>query len=174
MTAVTDQSCFSCSAYKFLLPTGSSLTSLFFFFNKMTGAYVSGRKMIMMIVHTPAKIIITQNTNLQEAELSRILKRKLSYVFIVKERITYYPETTGPATAPIKRPAPKRVVTGPRPTADQISAMTPIKTYSLPVSLYSGENYLPPQFVKGATEKKPDKNQVAKSVCMLGTRACPM
>ena len=128
MTAETDQSCFSCSAYKSLLPTGSSFTILFFFFNKMTGAYVSGRRMIMIVVHTPAKIIITQNTHLQETELSTMLKRKLSSVYIIiKERITYYPETMGPVTVPTKRPAPKRVVAGPRPTADQISAMTPIE-----------------------------------------------
>ena len=133
----------------------------------------------MIVVHTPAKIIITQNTHLQETELSTMLKRKLSSVYIIiKERITYYPETMGPVTVPTKRPAPKRVVAGPRPTADQISAMTPIekkkKTYSLPVSLYNEENCLPPQFVKGATEKKPDKNRVTRSVCMLGASACPM
>ena len=80
MTAPIDQSCFSCSAYKSLFPTGSFLTSLSFFFNRMTGAYVSGRKMIMMVVHTPAKIIITQNTHLQETELSTMLKTELSCV----------------------------------------------------------------------------------------------
>ena len=89
MTDMIDQSCFSCSAYKSLLPIGSSFTSLFFFFNKMTGAYVSGRKMIMMVVHSPAKIIITQNTNLQETELSTMLKRELSYIYIVMKRITH-------------------------------------------------------------------------------------
>ena len=33
----------------------------------------------------------------------------------------------GPPTVPRKSPAPKRVVAGPRPTADHISAMTPIE-----------------------------------------------
>ena len=33
----------------------------------------------------------------------------------------------GPVTVPRNRPAQKRVVAAPRPTADQISAMTPIK-----------------------------------------------
>ena len=81
----------------------------------------------MIDVHTPAKTIITQNTHLQETELSTMLKRKLSWVNIVKERITYYPETMGPVTVPKKRLATKRVVAGPRPTADQMSAMTPIE-----------------------------------------------
>ena len=93
---------------------------------------------------------------------------------IAKDGITYYPETMGPVTVPIKIPAPKTVVADPRPTADQISAMTPIKKLSFAVNLYSGEYCLPPQFVKGATEKKPDKNRVTKSVSMLGARACPM
>ena len=75
---------------------------------------------------------------------------------------------------PTKKPAQKRVVAGPRPTAGQISAMTPIIIYSLLVTLYSGKNCLPPQFVKGATEKNPDKNRVTSSVCMLGARACPI
>ena len=128
MTAEIDQSCFSCSAYKSLLPTGSSFTILFFFFNKMTGAYVSGRSIIMIVVQTPANIIITQNNHLQDTELSTMLKKELSWVYIiVKERITYYPETTGPVTVPRKRPAAKTVVAGPRPTADQISARTPIE-----------------------------------------------
>ena len=79
--------------------------------------------------------------------------------------MTYYPETMGPATVPTKRPAPKIVVAGPRPTADQISAMTPMKkTYGLPLSMNSGQNCLPPQFVKGATEKKPEKNRHTRSV----------
>ena len=77
MTGLIDQSCFSCSAYKSLLPTGSSLLSFFFFPSKMTGAYVSGRVMIIIAVHTPAKIIIIQNTHLQEAELSTMLNTKL-------------------------------------------------------------------------------------------------
>ena len=81
-----------------------------------------------MVVHTPAKTIITQNSHLQETELSTMLKReKLGFIRLRGKKITYYPETMGPTTVPTKRPAPKRVVAGPRPTADQISAMTPIK-----------------------------------------------
>ena len=76
---------------------------------------------------------------------------------------------------PTKKPAQKRVVAGPRPTAGQTSAMTPVlEAYNLPVTLYNAESCLPPQFVKGATEKKPDKNRVTRSVCILGARACPM
>ena len=45
----------------------------------------------------------------------------------VEEKITYDPETTGPSIVPIKRPLQKRLVARPRPTADQISAITPIK-----------------------------------------------
>ena len=81
----------------------------------------------MMVVHTPAKTIITQNTHLQETELSTMLKKELCQVYIAEQKITYYPETIGPTTVPRKSPAQKRVVAGPRPTADQISAMTPIK-----------------------------------------------
>ena len=51
--------------------------SLFFFFNKITGAYVSGKKMIMIAVHIPANIMVTQNTHLQESELSTMLKTEL-------------------------------------------------------------------------------------------------
>ena len=129
MTATIDQSCFSCSAYKSLPPTGSSLLSFFFFFNKMTGAYVSGRKMIMMVVHTPAKSIITQNTHLQETGLSTMLKRGVCWIYIanLKKKITYYPETMGPSTVPTKILLEKTVVASPRPSAGQISAMTPIK-----------------------------------------------
>ena len=86
MTAPNDQSCLSCSAYKLLFPTGSSSLSLFFFFNKMTGAYVSGRRTIMVIVHTPAKIIVTQNTHLQETGLSTMLKREICWVYAVQEK----------------------------------------------------------------------------------------
>ena len=66
---------------------------------------------------------------------------------IAKEKITYYPETMGPVTVPIKIPAPKTVVAGPRPTADQISAMTPVKKLGFADYLFSRENCLPPQFV---------------------------
>ena len=37
----------------------------------------------MIVVHTPAKIIITQNTHLQETELSTMLNRELSSVYII-------------------------------------------------------------------------------------------
>ena len=127
MMALIDQSCFSYSAYKSLLPAGSSLLSFFFFANKMTGAYVSGRKAITMAVHTPAKSIIIQNTHLQETELSTMLKRELwlGVIYIAKEKITYYPVTMGPRTVPTKILPEKRVVASPRPAAGQISAMIP-------------------------------------------------
>jgi hypothetical protein len=92
---------------------------------------------------------------------------------MAKEKITYNPENTGPNTVPRNKPAQKRVVAGPRPAAGQISAMTPIKNFYLPVSLYSGENSLPPIIVKGAIPKNPDRNRVTRSVCMLSAKDCP-
>jgi len=48
-----------------------------------------------------------------------------------------------------------KLVAGPLPAEDQISAITP------------------PLFVNGATAKKPDKKRVTRRVWMFGARACP-
>lgn len=61
---------------------------------------------------------------------------------------------------------------GPRPTAGQISAMTPddkLREKKIPPK----KRYLPPEFVRGATAKKPEKNRVTSNVSILGARACP-
>ena len=90
----------------------------------------------------------------------------------VKNKRTHNPPTIGPRTGPVKTQAVKRVVAGPRPTAGQISAMTPDDT------LKGKENaqkikYLPPATVGGATAKKPEKRRVTINVSILGASACP-
>lgn len=143
----------------------SSLTLL----SNKTGAYVSGRKMMMKTVHTPANIIITQNIHRQLSELAAILEMNISKKETFCWEGTYYPLTIGPRTGPIKVAAVKTLVAGPRPPADHISAITPaLNQYKV-----KGFNDMavPPQFVRGATAKKPERNRVIKRVSMLGARA---
>ena len=77
----------------------------------------------------------------------------------------------GPRTGPRKTLAVKRVMAGPRPTAGQISVMTPED--KLRKKEYSKIEYLPPVTVGGATAKKPEKNRVTINVSILGASACP-
>ena len=123
-TPMKDHSCFSCWEYSFSFRIGSSFRSLLTFFCRMIGLYVSGIKKNAIVVQTPAKIIMTQNTHRQEIGLSMMLRLSSKERMRVRKR-THNPATIGPRTRPMKTLAVKRVVAGPRPIAGQISAMTP-------------------------------------------------
>jgi len=72
---------------------------------------------------------MTQNTHRQETGLSMILRlSSKERMRVIKKKKTHNPPTMGPRTEPMKTLAVKRVVAGPRPTAGQISAMTPDDT----------------------------------------------
>ena len=94
--------------------------------------------MIVSVVQTPAKIIMTQNIQFQDKSLAAT-----------------YPPTIGPNTGPKKVLAANKLVAGPRPSADHISAITP------------------PAIVRGATPKRPPKKRQIRSVSILVASACP-
>jgi hypothetical protein len=62
---------------------------------------------------------------------------------------------TGPSTGPRKTLAVNKLMAGPRPAADQISAITP------------------PQFVMGTAAKNPEINLVMRRVSIFLARDCP-
>jgi len=64
----------------------------------------------------------------------------------IREIATHNPEIIGPKTGPRNTLAVNKLVAGPLPAEDQMSAITP------------------PQFVSGATAKKPDKKRVTRRV----------
>lgn len=118
----------------FFVPSGSALRNLLVFLRRITGAYVSGRVGIMIRVQTPAKINMTQNTHRQDVPLWRMLKQnEIGICLTHRKRKTYYPLIIGPRTGPRKTLAVNRLVAGPRPTADQISAMTPTNIIKQPM-----------------------------------------
>lgn len=139
-----------------MLPAGSDFRNRSAFLRRMTGAYVSGRSGIEITVQTPANIIITQNTHLQLVPLSMILMKFFNKkIYRQIEWKTHYPATIGPRTGPRNTLAVNRLVAGPRPAADHMSAMTPL------------------EFVRGATAKKPDRKRVTSKVSMFLARAWP-
>ena len=83
---------------------------------------------------------------------------------------TYNPPTMGPATGPINVAAANTLVAGPRPAADQISAMTPT-LHQLMAENRERDEHIPEQLVKGATAKKPHKKRVTRRVSMFWAKA---
>ena len=84
----------------------------------------------MISVQTLANKNMTQKTHRQDAPASRILTKKKKVSSKSQESVqgTYYPLIIGPSTGPRNTLAVKKLVAGPRPAADQISAMTPTST----------------------------------------------